>query len=66
MIIEINVIFNSFKASSVLGSQFIYFSSIYWAPVPRVEARENHYCLHGTLSISPHIFPFGPQGNPER
>lgn len=38
MVIEINVICNSFKGSSVLGSQFIYFSSIYWAPVPCVEA----------------------------
>lgn len=33
MIIEISVNFNSFKAWSVLGSQFIYF---YWARVPCV------------------------------
>lgn len=70
VVIAINLICNSFNASIVLGSQFIYSLSIWLSSIPGMwKAWEKSYYLHSSLEFAKswplHIF-FDQQGNPER
>lgn len=70
VVIAINLICNSFNASIVLGSQFIYSLSIYRAPIPSMKGLREELLFAQQFRVckilAPTHFLFDLQGNPER